>query len=46
LSYGASVFSMLAEQSVCVTLEGADFRPDSQRRRLSEVRSQETRPIS
>lgn len=44
--YGASVLSMLVEQSIEVPLSGDDYRPEAHNRTISEVKAGETRPIT
>lgn len=44
--YGASVLSLLVEQSIEVPLTGDDYRPHAHNRTITEVKSRETRPIA
>lgn len=44
--YGASVLSLLVEQSIEVPLSGDDYRPTAHDRTIAEVKAKEMRPIS
>jgi DNA replication protein DnaC len=44
--YGASVLSLLVEQSIEVPLTGEDYRPIAHNRTISEVKAGEMRPIT
>ncbi|QDH91787.1 DnaC-like helicase loader [Mycobacterium phage Phrappuccino] len=43
--YGSAVLSMLKEQSIKHEFRGNDFRPTANRRTLTEVEAEETRPL-